>query len=80
MTTQDASQIVLSSVLKDCDQAVAPRLPKVQSMKRTIRNIRQQTLAGPALPSSCSEIVFPPELTITFKDDQFLMYDSGPVE
>ena len=49
-------------------------------MKRTIRSIRQQTLAGPALPSTCSEIVFPPKLTITFKGDQFLMYDSGPVE
>ena len=65
-TTQDASQIVLSTVLEDCDQAVAPRLPKVQSMKRTIRNIRQQTLTGPALPSTCSDIVFPHELVINF--------------
>ena len=79
-TTQDASQTVLSSVLEDCGQAVAPRLPKVQSMKRTIRTVRQQTLSGPTLPSACSEIVFPPELTITFKGDQFLMYDSGQVE
>ncbi|XP_076036661.1 uncharacterized protein LOC143022389 [Oratosquilla oratoria] len=59
--------------------AVAPKLPKVQSIKRTIRSIRQPTV-GPVLPSTCNEIVFPPELTITFKGDQFLIYDSGPVE
>ncbi|XP_068224462.1 uncharacterized protein [Palaemon carinicauda] len=79
-TTQDAPRSVLSNVLEDCDQAVAPKLSKVQSMKRTIRSIRQQTLAVPALPSTCSEIVFPPDLTIALKGDQFLMYDSGPVE
>ena len=79
-TTQDAPQSVLSGVLEGCDRAVAPKLPKMQSMKRTIRYIRQQSLAGPALPSTSSEIVFPPELTKTFKGDQFLIYDSGPVE
>ena len=49
-------------------------------MKRTIRYIGQKTLAGPALPLTSSETVFPPELTKTFKGDQFLMYDSGPME
>ena len=79
-STRDAPLVVLSSVFEDCDQAVALKLSKVQSMKRTIRYIGQQTLAGPALPLTSSETVFPPELNKTFKGDQFLMYDSGPME
>ena len=31
-STRYAPQVVLSSVLEDRDQAVAPKLPKVQSM------------------------------------------------
>ena len=37
-STQDTPQPVLSSVLANCDKAVAPKLPKVQSMKKTIRS------------------------------------------
>ena len=80
LLTRDASQVVLFSVLEDCNQAVAPKLPKVQSKKRTIRYIRQQTLAGSALPLTSSEMAFPRELTKTFKGDQFLIYDSGRIE
>ncbi|CAI9727047.1 Hypothetical predicted protein [Octopus vulgaris] len=79
-STQDAPHSVVSSVHDDCDQAVASKLPNMQSIKRTIRSIRQETLTGPALPSTCIEIVFPTELTKSFKGDQFLLYDSGPVE
>ena len=79
-STRDVPQLVVSSVLEDCDQAVAPKLPQVQSMKRIIRYITQQSLAGPALPLISGEIVFSPELTKTFKGDQIVIYDSGPIE
>ena len=52
----------------------------MQSRKRAIRYVREQTLAGPALPLTSSEMVFPPKLTKTFKGDQFLMYNSEPIE
>ncbi|KAK9747447.1 FLYWCH zinc finger domain [Popillia japonica] len=50
-TTNDTPQNIISEVTLGCSQAAAPKLPRIDTMKRSIRRIRQQQMSGPALPN-----------------------------
>ena len=54
------------------------KLPKVDSLKRTIRRVRQSNNNVPAQPESLEELIIPLEYRLTAKGDDFLLYDSGP--
>lgn len=77
-TTNDTPQNIISEVTLGCSQAAAPKLPRIDTMKRSIRRIRQQQMSGPALPNHRQEIEFQEEFTKTFNGEDFLLYDSGP--
>lgn len=79
-TTTNAPQAIITDATIQCSQAAAPKLPTIDVMKRTIRHIRQQQRAGPALPNHRQEIEFPEEYTRTLNGEDFLLYDSGPEE
>ncbi|KAK9738131.1 hypothetical protein QE152_g10123 [Popillia japonica] len=76
-TTNDTSQNIISEVTLGCSQAAAPKLPRIDTMKRSIRRICQQEKSGPALPNHGQEIEFLEEFTKTFNGEDFLLYDSG---
>nr|CAI5821208.1 unnamed protein product [Callosobruchus analis] len=78
INTQEAPHHVISTASSELSQATAAYLPKVSSLKRTIRNIRTKEEAVPALPLHRRDIVFPQEYQVTIKGEGFLLYDSGP--
>lgn len=78
--TKTPGNELFKNAVETCSRAAAARLPTVDNIKRTIRNIRQRKEGGPALPASRSEIFFSGEFTTTAKGEKFLLYDSGPTE
>ena len=52
-------------------------LPKLESVKRTIRNYKSISIESCGNPSTTSEIVIPDKYKITLKGEPFLLYDSG---
>lgn len=78
--SNDPPHKIISTASTTCSITAAPKLPSVSSMKRSIRNIRQKNLQGPALPTNRSEIIFLEEYTKTYKNENFLLYDAGPVD
>ena len=59
-------------------EGTAAKLPKLDSLKRTIQSQRVQQLVAPVQPASLEELVLPAEYQQTSKGEQFLHYDSGP--
>ena len=51
---------------------------KLDSLKRTIQRQRERVLAVPIQPTTLEELNLPPEYQQTAKEEQFLLYDSGP--
>ena len=58
-------------------EGTAAKLPKLDSLIRTIQRERVQQLAAPVQPTSPEQLVLPPEYQQTSKGEQFLLYDSG---
>lgn len=79
-TTRDAPHSIISTAVIQCSQVGALKLLKIDSMKRTIRKIRQKEMTGPALPNDRRDIVFLDEFCKTFNGDDFLLFDSGAEE
>lgn len=48
--THDTPQFVIGSVVAECSQVVAAKLPSMDNMKRIIKNIRAKQYDGPAIP------------------------------
>jgi len=59
---------------------VKGRLPRLSAMTRTIQNRRRKQRVEPPLPSHRKDIVLLPEYTVTDSGENFLLFDSGPVE
>lgn len=78
--TQDAPHFIVSTASVGVSQAAAAILPKVSSIKRTIRNVRTKHEAAPALPVHRSDIVIPENYKNTKNGEEFLLFDSGPTE
>ena len=58
--------------------STAAKLPKLDSMKGTIRRERQVRDIALVQPESLHDLVIPPEFMITAKEENFLLFDSGP--
>uniref|UniRef100_A0A915JG87 Uncharacterized protein n=1 Tax=Romanomermis culicivorax TaxID=13658 RepID=A0A915JG87_ROMCU len=78
-TTVETPQEIVGNVVTGIHTNVAALLPRKDSLKRTVRNVRQdQNL--PALPRDVENLVIPQshqEIVIDGVAQQFLMYDSG---
>ncbi|KAB0801401.1 hypothetical protein PPYR_01533 [Photinus pyralis] len=77
--TRDTPQFIVSQASAGLGNAVAAKLPTVNNIKRTIRNVRVRENVAPAIPRHREEIIFPEEFTITTNGELFLLHDSGPV-
>lgn len=78
--SRDAPSYIVSAETIGLSQATSAKLPSVQSMKRTVTNVRRKENAGPAVPRSLRDIVLPVEYKQTFAGATFLAYDSGPAD
>ena len=59
-------------------EGAATKLPKLESLKRTIRCQRQVTNNVQPQPISLEDPEIPEQYKRTFKGDEFLIFDSGP--
>ena len=76
--TQDSSHHIVGESLETVSEGTATKLPKLDSLKRTIQRQRVHQLAAPAQPTSLEQLVLPAAYQQTAKGEQFLLYDSGP--
>ena len=78
MQSQDTSHQIVGEELQMVSEGTAAKLPKLDSLKRTIQRERVRHLAAPVQPTTLEQLNLPEEYTRTFKGEQFLLYDSGP--
>ena len=76
--SQDSSHHIVGDSLLTVSEGTAAKLPKLDSLKRTIQRQRVQQLAAPVQPASLEELVLRAEYQQTAKGKEFLLYDSGP--
>ena len=76
--TWDSSHSIVGESLLTVSEGTAAKLPKLNSLKRTIQRQRERVLAVPIQPTTLEELNLPPEYQQTAKEEQFLLYDSGP--
>ena len=77
--SQDSSHQIVGESLLTVSECTAAKLPKLDSLKRTIQHQRVQQLAAPVQPTSLEQLAIPTEYQQTAKREQFLLYDSRPV-
>ena len=75
--TNDTTHHIIGDSLDTATESTVIKLPKLDSLKRTIRRKRQTIDAAPVQPESLDELVIPPEYQMTAKGENFLLYDSG---
>ena len=59
-------------------EGTAAKLPKLDSLKRTIQRQRVRQQAAPVQPTSLEQLTLPEEYKRSSKGEQFLLHDSGP--
>lgn len=79
VTTSKHPQVIIASCTQNISASAAVQLPAVRSMKRTIRDNRVMAENSHPLPTSLSELRIPRKYQRTLKNENFLLYDSGPL-
>ncbi|KAI6647086.1 hypothetical protein LOD99_8923 [Oopsacas minuta] len=75
--SQDSTHHIVGESLQTASEGTAAKLPKLDSLKRTIQRQRASVLAAPAQPTTLAELALPAVYQQTAKGEQFLLYDSG---
>ena len=78
--TRDSPHYIISTAASNLSEYGAQGLPTVNSIKRSIRKVRAKENCGLSTPSHRMDIVFSIEYMKTFKNDDFLLFDSGMEE
>lgn len=73
-TTEKTANII-SSDTATLSSPVAGRLPRIENLSRTLRNVRQQSNPIPADPAKGEDFEIPEEFKVTAKGEEFLAYD-----
>ena len=72
----ESAQKIVASVVKDISNPTSLKLPKISSIKMTIRRDREKD-EHPANSVSLQELSIPNKHAVTENDDEFLQFDSG---
>lgn len=75
--TRDSPHYIISTAASNLSEYGAQGLPTVNSIKRSIRKVCAKENCGLSTPSDRMDIVFSIEYMKTFKNDDFLLFDSG---
>ena len=76
--TQESSHYIVSDSLQTNTEGAAAKLPKLDSLKRTIQRQRVHHNIVMVQPTSLEQLFLPEEYKLTSKGEPFLLYDSGP--
>ncbi|CAF1550208.1 unnamed protein product [Rotaria sordida] len=77
MNTNESTQNIIDNCLRNASDQMVARLPNFKNIKRNIQRQRQQNDL-PKFPLDKNFNIIPPSLTTTFKNEKFLIFDSGP--
>ena len=76
--SQDSSHHIVGEGLQTVTEGTAAaKLPKLDSLKRTIQRQRVRQQTAPVQPTTLEQLALPEEYKRTSKGEQFLLYDSG---
>ena len=75
--TQVGTHTILTNSISEYDQGSAVKLPKLNSLKQTVRRARKRAANVPPEPNSLNCLELPPYYCKTDKGQRFLLYDSG---
>ena len=76
-TSEQSTRGFLSLGTATMHQMTINKLPKLESVKRTIRNYICKNVESCGNPNCAAEIVIPDKYKSTLKGDRFLLFDSG---
>ena len=75
--SQDSSHHIVSESVQIISEGTATKLPKLDSLKRTIQRERANMLAAPVQPATLDQLALPDEYQKMAMGEQFLLYDCG---
>ena len=76
--TQLATGEVIENATNNLPAIAAANMPSLQSLKKTVRNVRQHENPQRRQPATLAELELPDDVTLFENGDSFLLYDSGP--
>ena len=77
LNSEESTRVILSSGIATMSSSTIAKLPKLSSVKRTIRNYKSVSDVNCGNPTCAAEIQIPEQYKVTLKDEPFLLYDSG---
>ena len=73
--SQDSSHYIVGECVQTANEVIAAKLPKLDSLKRTVQ--RQRVETPPVRSTTLEQLIIPEEFMRTLKDELFLLHDSG---
>ena len=74
--SESSTRNLLTDSVQNMSAESVVKLPKLESVKKTIRNYKR-TEGYVGNPSSCADVIIPSSLKVTHRGDSFLLFDSG---
>ena len=75
--SEESTRAILSNGIEQMSSSSIAQLPKLPSVKRTIRKCKSVSEKSCGNPTCAAEIQIPQKYKVTLKDEPFLLYDSG---
>ena len=75
--SEESTRSILSNGIEQISSSSIAHLPKLTSVKRTIRKCKSVSEISCGNPTCAAEIQIPQKYKVTLKDEAFLLYDSG---
>ena len=75
--SETSTRNLLANSVQNMSAESIVKLPKLASVKRTIRNCKSTAEEYFGNPSCCAEVIIPNTLKFSHKGDNFLLFDSG---
>ena len=76
-SSEDRTRSIFARGIETMSNSAISALPKIDSVKRTIRRIKSSTIENVSNSTIASEIIIAEKYKFTLKGQQFLLYDSG---
>lgn len=77
IASHDSPTLVIAEATATINKVTVAKLPPLDSLRRTIRDVRQRESDFPKRPSTLIDLNIPADLKITKRNEPFLLYDSG---
>ena len=75
--SEESTRIIVSYGIEQMGASSVAQLPKLESVKRTIRTHKSRSEENCGNPTCAAEILVPEKYKVTLKQEPFLLFDSG---